>query len=1249
MNRLQSILLWFLLAGLWAGLPTYGQVIDTEVGHGMPPTRLFLPSQYNAHSQNFAFAQDHRGVMYVGNFAGVLEYDGLNWRTIPTQHISKVSALLTAKNGQVYVGGNGEFGYLKPDSTSLLQFASLSQKTTLRFSEILAVLEQADGVYFVAQEAVFRWNGSKLTQWKAATPIVSAFQANQVMYVTLQKNGLQQFQDGRFIPVKSTSNQPVGIENVVAALPYTATQWLLVTRNQGLYVLRNGLVDRLASPHNGFLASVQATSAAILSDHRVAISTTNGEIIVLSPMVASREFMDEIGGLEDQRINALFTGREGSLWLALNNGMAQLEIPSPITFYAESARQTGEVVAIRRVQQSLYLGALNGLFKITKQTVEPIPGLNIGCFGLEEAKGSLYVATSGGVYRVVGDQPQRLTTAYSLCLRVSKRNPSLLYVGTEAGLGILDVSHQPATYRLLPNLNEQIYGIAEDATGSLWLETLSHGLYRYTSATNRLTNFSAAQGLGTALYNQVVNTSQGILACNEKGIFRYDAQQNRFVAYNPFRTAIPSGKYWKNAVVEDAKGNFWTVEGTKNRIVLYQKEGSRFAEISTPFLPLSTTPIDVIYPDEGGLVWFGGRDGVIRYNTGVVRSYSKPYQTLIRQIQTTGDRQLFNGYSSLTALDDTSDVEQVELPYASNDIRFEFAAASYPVNNLLTFTYKLENYDATWSDSRSTQNKKEYTNLPPGQYRFRVQARNIYGVPGREAVYTFRVLPPWYGRWWVIGLFLIAASALVYWLIRWRLNLLVKEKQELENLIRERTEEVVFQKEELEKQSGELADKNDQLEKIDLIVQSINAEIDFASLFQTILTKFSVIRNMDSASFLVYEKQTNSFRFKALKSNLDLAHVESVQLTQEQLEDRLLANGQEVYDDIYRKDDVQYALLNSPVDDLAVPRSLVTIVIKNEGRIEGFITLENQKQSQAFDQRDMNMIRNLKEHLIAAFIKTRLLEDLENTLNDLKNTQDELIRQERLASVGQLTKGIVDRILNPLNYVTNFSQLSDGLINSLIGELGKQKDILPADTLDDLLDEASVLQANLGKIRIHSNSTTRILKDMQRLLKEKSRSFLETDLNAFLDTKARTGMQEMSARYKDFAIDLALKLADQPIRVKLLPYEFGQVILDLMSNSFYTLFEKNKTTKGFSPQILIGTQLQDDQVLIRFRDNGKGIPQREVEKLFSPFFTTKPTADGTGLGLYMIKDIVETHRGKIEINSKEGEYTEILITLPRLL
>ncbi|WP_201981920.1 sensor histidine kinase [Hymenobacter rubidus] len=1232
---------WLLLCCLLGGRAAYGQ---GETG-GLP-TRTYLPSQYNAHSQNFAVTQDRRGVLYVGNFAGVLEYDGLTWRTIPTANITKVSALLTAANGMVYVGANGEFGYLAPDSVGALRFRSLSQRTKTRFNEVLAVVEAKDGIYFVARNVLFQWNGKALREWASPVPIQSGYQLGQSLYVFQPQRGLSTFAQGKWRAVALQADFST-LYGLVGMLPTGGGKALLVTTNHGLLQLANNVIRPYPSAANDLLLSDQPSGAAVLPDHSLAVSTQSGVLLLDAAGQFKQKFRYSVN-LSGQLINAIYADRESNLWLALDNGLAQVEVPSPLTLFTESAQQTGEITDIRRVGGVLYLAAANGLFRLQNGQPRPVGGLNIGSFKLAEAGGTLFVATSRGLFQLTANGPRELTQEYTICVLASKANPSLLYVGTQNGLGEVTLKPgQAPSYRALPGLSERVFGIEEAGDGSVWLETLTAGLYRLLPATGELRHYAAAQGLPTQLYNHLATVEGRLLAYNDKGIFRFDDARNRFVVFNPF------GKHsvaenWKNSLLEDDAGNVWTVEGDKKTITLHQKTKSGFTSVTAPFLPLSTSPINLIYPDQQGVVWFGGRDGLVRYDPTVRKAYAQPYDALIRQVQTVGEKTLFDGArAASTASADTLNYGAVKLDPNGNDINFEFAAATFPVGQALTFQYMLENYDRIWSDWTAT-NTKEYTNLPPGQYRFRVQARNIYGTTSREATYAFTVLAPWYARWWAIALFVAAGGLLLSWVVRWRLAAVVREKQALETLIQERTEEVVSQKAELEKQSDELAVKNDQLEKIDLIVQSINAEIDFANLFQMILAKFSVIRNMNSASFLIYDKPTESFRFKALRGNRDLSYVQSVQLTLEQAENRYLTNAVEVYEDIYLKNQVDFAALGSPIDDLTTPKSLITIVIESEGHIEGFITLENTTRTDAFDERDISMICNLKEHLIAAFIKTRLLESLENTLNDLENTQGELIRQEKLASVGQLTKGIVDRILNPLNYVTNFSQSSDEVISEVVEILEKQQELLPAATLDDLLDELNVLKTNSVKIQEHSASTTRILKDMQKLLKEKSRDLIETDLNAFIENKARAAIQELSPEYKTFAINLEFDLEPLPVRISLLPYEFGQVVQSIVSNAYYTLFEKSKTAKDFAPALRISTRLADGQVVVRLRDNGKGIAAREVPKLFSPFFTTKPTSKGTGLGLFMAKDIVETHKGKIEIDTLEGEFTQITMTLPTL-
>lgn len=297
-----------------------------------------------------------------------------------------------------------------------------------------------------------------------------------------------------------------------------------------------------------------------------------------------------------------------------------------------------------------------------------------------------------------------------------------------------------------------------------------------------------------------------------------------------------------------------------------------------------------------------------------------------------------------------------------------------------------------------------------------------------------------------------------------------------------------------------------------------------------------------------------------------------------------------------------------------------------------------------------------KANLLLQFQKQQLetqklqLEDqkkqLQTTLTELQQTQQELVQAEKMATMGKLTKGIVDRILNPLNYINNFSSTGQELLAEIQTVTQKHQAIFSADEQDELETSIGMLEQNLTKINEHGNSTARILQDMQKLLKERSASYVLTDFNAYLTQQMDTCLPKALANYPALPVQLDLQLAPQPLPVKLLPVEFSEVLASLVDNACYALAEKCRRIKGFEPRLDVSTAMIDDQVQLRVRDNGRGIPAKEIAQLFSPFFTTKPTAKGTGLGLYMSKDVVEHLQGQMRIDSVENEYTQVTILLP---
>ncbi len=1241
LSHIASILLSALLA--WGSAFGQGDLASREIGN--PLAQVHSAKEYNAHGQNFAIVQDKRGLMYFGNFAGVLEYDGTSWRTITTTNYAKVSSLYLDDAGRIFVGANGEFGYLKPDAKGTLHFASLSDRITTPFGEIQRIVGTQSGVYFIGKKDIYLWNKKIVREWHTEDLILSTHFVQGQMYLYQRKRGLGRFDGNKILPVALSPRLPTLLD-VIAMLSLDAQNILVATSNQGLFRISNNLLTRFTAPANGYLSRNQISTGLRLDDNTFALATLQGGIALIdregqiTQIIQGKEF-------EDTQANSLYQGRGGILWLALNNGLAQVDIPSPMSVFDEAVGVKGAVNHLLRYRERMYIGTLNGLYFLQGLRANPVSGLNASCFYLAEASGSLLAATSKGVYRVNGNSAQSLSRDFALCLHPLRTNPKVVFVGLENGLGILNLARN--SYRRVAGIDDQIVGISEDDVGHVWLETLSKGLYRTDAQAAERKLYDKRNGLTTLLYNKTVNSPEGLIAWNKNGTFRYDVAADVFKPYNLFQTDSTAANYWKGSIVPDGKGNFWTTRGDEKFVTFYKKNQEGYQPITQSFRAFSDRSFDAIYPDSDSLVWFGGPEGAIRFDLGQSDDYLKSYPALLRKITLKADTLAFNGYRSgdVTLKNAVLNPERTRIKYALNDISFVFSATSFNAGEELVFKYILENYDDLWSDW-TPQNRKEYTNLEPGRYRFRVKAKNIYELESEESVFEFVVAKPWYLMWWAYLLYFVVLAALLYFLIRWRLRALVKEKDQLESMIQERTEEISSQKEELEEQSQELASKNDQLEKIDQIVQSINSEIEFSSLFDTVLAKLNIIRNMDGATALIYDKESSSFRFKAAYGNISFAELQPIQLTLQQAEERYLNNAVERAEDVYARSDAPFAPLGNALDAMVPPKSMITIVINVEGHVEGFIVLGNTVRANAFDQKDFDMIRNLKEHLIAAFIKTRILENLEKTLSNLKVAQDELIRQERLASVGQLTRGIVDRILNPLNYINNFSESSNELIEEIVELVPEEGNHLPEEVADDYFGDMQMLKMNLVKIKEHGDSTTRIVKDMQRLLKEKSTDFLETDLNAFLESKVKSAYQELRSETRDeeTELDISYNLESPSPKVRVLPTEMGSVIANVINNAYYATLERQKSNKGHRPQLQITTETIKKKVIIRFKDNGRGIPKKEMEQMFSPFFTTKPTSKGTGLGLYMSKDIVELHRGIIEITSEEGAYAEVSIMLP---
>lgn len=778
---------------------------------GLPYIQNLSPKDYGGEIQNFSPVQDQRGLMYFGNHKGVLVYDGVSWRCIPIPNKSLVRSLCVVGD-TIYVGAQGELGFLASEANGRLRYTSLLDEIPAehrRFKDVYDTVHLDNAIYFRTRHLLIRWQDGRMRIWHSQPELGSAFAVRGKLYISQRDIGLL------YMLNDSLHLAPGGAQfadsHVPSILPFDNTRSLIVTFAHGLFLYDGVRAKKFSTEVDSLLDTAQVRDAVNLPNGLIALVTLTRGAILIDRSGNLCQILTKASGLRDDVVLAAYPDRQGGLWLALNNGIARVETPAPISRFYSANGFESFVESLHRHDGTLYAASDRGVSYLDDKAwpfarFRRVEGIAKLSFWLLTVNNRLIVATQNAMFEITGARAVPINELRAKSLYQSGQDSNRVFVGLIEGLAELRLNDGHwLPPRRFADIDERIIGLVEDEDGTLWAGTLFEGVLKIQL--NEQTRGISGQTLQAELtrYGEKHGLPQGrivpalvsnrIVYATLKGLRRFDGHLERFLPDSSFGSTFADTTCAIFFIREDTQRNVWMVANIGERTLagkaVPQSDGG-YEWLDAPFRRINDLGnVYMIYPEQDGVVWFGGSEGIARYTSDFQQTHASSYAVLIRSVRGVSADTVFYHGGAVS--------EASPLCIASHDnslLRFEFAALSFDDVTANRYKVKLDGFDNNWS-RWSPEPHKDYTHLPAGDYVFRVRARNVHGQISQEASYPLTILPPWYQTWWAYLFYSIAGAAAIFAIVRVRVRHLERKTAQLEKIIDERTATIREQAEKL--------------------------------------------------------------------------------------------------------------------------------------------------------------------------------------------------------------------------------------------------------------------------------------------------------------------------------------------------------------------------------------------------------------------------------------------------------------------
>ena len=887
--------------------------IITAAFRGFAQHRVAIPqiinynnNQYKGGLQNWDIAQDAQGIMYFGNNEGLLTFNGRYWNIFPLPNATVVRSVAIDKNDRIYVGGQDELGYFEADTLGKLRYHSmidLIPEAERKFADVWDITARGNEVFFRTNTKILHYKDGRITVDNATTEWQFLGMAEGAVYAQVQHQGIMRYDGGFWKPL---ANHPNLDGNVITAImPYSQDTLLVTTLKNGLYYLTHNTLIQKKTALDQLFAEDRIYCAQPVNTDWFAFGTTSAGVLIVdrSADLVQQYIYGE--GLQKNNVRGVFIDRDQNLWLALDDGIDFVAVNSAVKYIHPNNTNPTSSYAIRLFDENLYIGTSNGLYTSPIDATQTDLSLSYADFAevsntegqvwaLNEINNRLLMGHEDGVFEIVGRQAQNIypvpgTWLFQPLSRVFPSSHIIAgtYLGLQqltfsAGVGFSDAGRVDSPYESLRFIQY------DDRINAIWASHPYRGVFKlklsedFTTVTDQKT-YTEAEGLPSALYNYLFFIKNKITVATSDGIYEYDATQDRFVPspvfYEPLRgTEI---QYLK----EDGDGNVWFVSHKKLGVADFREPDGDVPFTITHFPELNDKVLggfETIYALNEENIFVGANKGAIHLNYKRYReAISRPDVLLSLVTVIDSDKQeqtLYGGYEPSTITPPTLD-------YKANSFHFSFSTTLYDQQDNVEFSYVLEGFDNGWS-IWGNRSEKEYTNLPPGEYTFKVKSRNTKGNESTETYYAFTIRPPWYGNPISYTIYALLICLLLFLLFKWQQRKLQQKHQrelylsqleldqrdkELVRLKNEKLEaEIDFKNKELANMTMHLVQRGEVLTKIKETILAVVKKHDFSDSSINFRQLIRLIRNAertdeDWEQFRVHFNHVNEGFFTNLK------------------------------------------------------------------------------------------------------------------------------------------------------------------------------------------------------------------------------------------------------------------------------------------------------------------------------------------------------------------------------------------------